>query len=171
MGQAFDRYHDHVERVLLRVLGRDHELGDLVQEVFVQAMTSFSRFRGEPGALRAWLTSICVHVARNRIRHRRARWWMAPASQVDREPVDTTASPELVDTVRRTYEVLDTLPARERIPFALRYFDAMELTEVAAACEVSLATVKRRLASGKKRFEQRAGRDPVLREWMAGGRA
>jgi RNA polymerase sigma-70 factor (ECF subfamily) len=163
---VFDNYYDHVERVLLRILGRDHELADLVQDAFVQAMSSFERFRGGPESLRAWFTSIATHVARNRIRHRRARWWLTPWAPDEPEPVDEKAGPELVDTVRRTYAVLDALPVDDRIPFALRYFDRMELSEVADACGLSLATVKRRLTRARARFERRARRDPVLRDWV-----
>ena len=53
--------------------------------------------------------------------------------------------------------------------FALRFVDGMELTEVAAACETSLATIKRRLARAGARFEAAARRQPVLEEWLEGG--
>ena len=169
LGQLFDGLHGHVERVLLRVLGRDHELADLVHEVFVQAMTSLPRLRGGPEVLRGWVTAIAVNVARNRIRHRRARRWLLPWSQEVDEPHDPGASPEVADAVRRVYEVLEGMPADERIPFALRHFDHMELTEIATACGTSLATVKRRLVKARERFERRARKDPVLAAWATGG--
>ena len=67
------------------------------------------------------------------------------------------------------YRVLDVLPVDERIPFALRFIDGMELTEVAAACDVSLATIKRRLARSEKRFVAVAARYPELGPWLEGG--
>jgi len=45
----------------------------------------------------------------------------------------------------------------------------MQLTEVAAACRVSLATVKRRLARAEKRFVEAAKDHPALRERLAHG--
>ena len=45
----------------------------------------------------------------------------------------------------------------------------MQLTEVAAACRVSLATVKRRLARAEKRFVEAAKDHPALRERLTHG--
>jgi RNA polymerase sigma-70 factor (ECF subfamily) len=44
----------------------------------------------------------------------------------------------------------------------------MELSEVAEACQVSLATVKRRLARARSRFARLAGRDPYLKTYLSG---
>jgi RNA polymerase sigma-70 factor (ECF subfamily) len=71
--------------------------------------------------------------------------------------------------VRATYRVLDTLPDDERMAFSLRFISEMQLTEVAAACRVSLATVKRRLARAEKRFVEAAKDHPALRERLAHG--
>ena len=55
--------------------------------------------------------------------------------------------------------------------FTLRFVSEMQLTEVAAACRVSLATIKRRLARAEKRFVEAARENPALRERLeAGGR-
>ena len=65
------------------------------------------------------------------------------------------------------YRVLGLLPTDERIAFALRVLDGMELTSVASACGVSLATVKRRLKSAQRRFVELSRREPVLVDWLA----
>jgi RNA polymerase sigma-70 factor (ECF subfamily) len=51
----------------------------------------------------------------------------------------------------------------------LRFIDGMELVEVADACSVSLATIKRRLARAQKRFSAMARTYPELDEWVSGG--
>jgi RNA polymerase sigma-70 factor (ECF subfamily) len=76
---------------------------------------------------------------------------------------------ETHEAVRATYRVLDTLPDDERMAFSLRFISEMQLTEVAAACRVSLATVKRRLARAEKRFVEAAKDHPALRERLAQG--
>jgi RNA polymerase sigma-70 factor, ECF subfamily len=40
---------------------------------------------------------------------------------------------------------------------------------VAAACDVSLATIKRRLVRSEKRFVAVAARYPELKPWLEGG--
>src|SRR5215211_6715267 len=67
--QLFDRYAPHVRRVLVRVMGPDTEILDLVHDVFVTALESVHRLV-DPKALRAWLTQIAVFTARGRIRRR-----------------------------------------------------------------------------------------------------
>jgi RNA polymerase sigma-70 factor (ECF subfamily) len=65
--------------------------------------------------------------------------------------------------------VLERLPADERVAFALRFIDSMELTQVADACGVSLATIKRRLSRAQQTFQRLAAEHAVLREWLEGG--
>lgn len=166
----FDRFADHVERVLVRVLGVDSEVPDLVQEVFLRAYAGLPRFRGGVDALKPWITRITVFTARGCIRRRQARRWLRMESPADLPDVPAhTASPELGDVLRRAQTILDKLPVAERIPFALRFIDDMELAEVAEACNVSVATIKRRLVRARRRYERLAARDPVLIEWLREG--
>jgi RNA polymerase sigma-70 factor (ECF subfamily) len=164
----FDRYHSHVRRVLVRVLGPDVELPDLVQEVFLSAIGSIERLdRAE--SLRGWLGSIAVFTARGRLR-RRNRWsflHFLPPDELPDVPSDC-ASPEVDEALRATYRVLDRLPVEERIVFALRFIDGIELTEVAEACDVSVSTVKRRLTKATTRFGNIARREPALLDWLDG---
>jgi RNA polymerase sigma-70 factor (ECF subfamily) len=165
----YDRHADHVHRILYRVLGFDRELLDLHHDVFVRALVSLPRLEN-PSALRGWLTSIAVHVAHNAIARRRRRSWLWFLPGDELPDVDAgTPSGEVLDALRATYAILDKLPPDERIAFALRFVDGMELTEVAAACSTSLSTVKRRLARASERFEAEARKLPVLETWLQGG--
>jgi RNA polymerase sigma-70 factor (ECF subfamily) len=163
----FDRHGAHVERLLVRLLGFDVELADLVQEVFVQALKSIADFRGEMASLRPWLNRVTVYVARHAIRRRRSRRWLFTTDPaVLPEPADPGAEPEIVEALRRAYVVLEALPLDERTVFTLRVIEQMPLSDVADACDVSLATCKRRIASARARFERRAQRDPILARWL-----
>lgn len=165
----YDRYAKHVQRVLMRVLGPDQELEDVLHEVFAQALSDVGRIE-DPARLEGWLTSVSVFTARGVIRYRRRRRWLrffAPEDVPERTTVDPHGARE---ALARTYALLDRLPSNERIAFALRFVDEMELVDVADACDVSLATIKRRLHKARRRFDLLAGRDPVLREWLEAGR-
>jgi RNA polymerase sigma-70 factor, ECF subfamily len=163
-----DRYGALVARVLARMLGTDAELEDLHHEVFARALRAAPGVK-EPGALGGWITTIAVNVARTELKRRARRRWLTPlwGERVDVEA--PLASDEDVEALRRTYAVLDRLSVDLRIPFALRVIEGMELAEVAAACEVSLATVKRRLARAEARFLAIARKDPVLAVWLTRG--
>lgn len=164
----FDRYAQHVERVLLRVLGPDQDLSDLVQDVFVAAFEALDKLQ-DPSALRGWLAQIAVYKARGRIR-RRMRWRLLsfrPFDELDEYHAPAVSS-DVTEAVRATYRILDRLPTDERIAFALRFIESMQLTEVASACGVSLATIKRRLSRAQKRFLELSAQEPSLAEWTGG---
>lgn len=165
--ELFDRYVDMVERLLLRVLGPDTELEDLVQETFLQALTSVDSFRGNEASLGAWLRSVAVRTALKRLRWRSVRRRFGLRMQ-DQGALDLpeTLEPEVYSGLVRLHEALEKLSAADRVAFVLRFFEGMELTEVAAACNVSLATIKRRLRRGRDRMHEIARRDPILSTWL-----
>jgi RNA polymerase sigma-70 factor (ECF subfamily) len=166
--ELFDRYGAHLQRVLARVFGQDPELADLLHEVFVQALKDLHKL-SDPSALKSWMTSIAVFVARGRIRKRkRQRWLYFVSPQEMPEPAASGPDPEIMEAVRDTYRILDRLDPDERIVFALRFIDGMELKEVAGACGVSLSTVKRRLKRARTRFRAEASRVESLRQWVEG---
>jgi RNA polymerase sigma-70 factor (ECF subfamily) len=151
------------------VLGLDQDIPDLLQDVFVTALGSIGSLE-DPRALRAWLTSIAVRHARSLIRKRSRRRIL---SFIDGRELDrhfAPASPaDLHEPVRALYEVLKRMPADERIAFALRFVDGMDLYEVAAACKVSRATVSRRLERARLRFLEEARRHEALADWLNEG--
>ncbi len=163
----FDRYGALVNRVLLRVLGGGPDHDDRVQETFLEVLRSIGSLRDE-GALRAWVTTIAVRVARAELRRRRVRRFLHLAEGELPEPpwVDDHAAR---DALRATWRVLDTLPTDERLAFTLRHVHGEELTVVAEACGCSLATVKRWLARAEQRFVAQAAQHPELARRLAQG--
>ena len=165
--ELYRRYAEYLERLLYRVLGWDADIPDLVQEVFLHALAGIGGFRGNFAELKPWLTRIAVYTARGCIRKRSLRKWLRLKTPEEMpESTALVASPEEIETLRRAYAAIEKLPAKERVPFTLRYIAEMDLLEVADACEVSLATVKRRLEKARRRFSQLAGRDPYLKEYL-----
>jgi RNA polymerase sigma-70 factor (ECF subfamily) len=164
----FERFSKHVERRLTRIFGADADVSDLVNETFYRALGRLDQVH-DPSGFRTWLTSIAVYVAREHLRHaRRRRWLQFWDSEKVQGPSIPARDPDAADAVRRLYAVLDAMPDDERIAFAFRFVEGMELTEVASACGVSLATIKRTLARAETRFVARARRDALLREWLEG---
>lgn len=167
----FDRYAPHVERMLRRVLGHERhtDMADLVHDAFVQALASIEGLR-DAEALLAWMQTIAARTAYRAIRARRARRWLRfwEPSEIPEVVIDGI-DPAVLEAHRRTYELLDRMPAEERLLFALRYIDGMALERMAQTREVSLATIKRRLARAEERFVHLAEHDEVLRTWLREG--
>ncbi len=161
----FDRYGSYVERLVVRVLGLDTEVPDLINEVFARACERVDQLE-DPSALKGWLGSIALFTSKTFLRDRRSRrrflGFVAPEElpevPVSGVPVEASAA------LLRTYQVLETFPPDERIAFALRFIDGMGLSEIVEVMGLSIGTVKRRLTRAQERFVRAAERDPLLRE-------
>jgi RNA polymerase sigma-70 factor (ECF subfamily) len=168
----FHRYASLVERIVTHVLGFDHELSDIIQEIFTRALGSIHSLRN-PDALHPWLARLAALTARKILRTRSRRAWLRRFTDAEEEALyePITPGPDYENRValRAVYKILESLPANERVAFALRFIDGMQLMEVAYACEVSIATVKRRIQRAEGRFLAAAREQPVLTEWLKGG--
>jgi len=164
-----DRFGPYIERLVAGALGVDVDLGDVINDVFVAVFERIHQLR-DPGALRGWIGSLAVFTARGHIRRRRRWRWMRFFAPEDLPELPAPATtPEQRELLRETYRILEGLPEDERIAFGLRFVSEMELTEVAASCGVSLATIKRRLARAEAGFRAEAAKNPTLTERMERG--
>jgi RNA polymerase sigma-70 factor, ECF subfamily len=169
MGALYDRYVGDVRRILLHTLGPRLDLADLVQDVFVNVLTSVRSLR-EAGALRGWLFQVTVRTARKHLRGSTRRWWLKLWPEGDEVELQPAAMLEenASDAVQATFRILGRMAAEDRLVFSLRYVSGLELSEMAEACNMSLSTLKRRLWRAEKRFFADARHDDTLRTWARG---
>lgn len=160
----FSRELPNVVRLLSRLVGHDAEIPDLSNEVMV---LGWKRVRSGTEALRfgAFLSGVCVYVARNHLRSKRRRRWLVFGEPEADAPVADRQEPR--EALAATYAVLNTLDADARLAFALRFIDGRELTEVAQVMGVSLATAKRRLREAEEAFVKKARAQPALEAWVS----
>jgi RNA polymerase sigma-70 factor (ECF subfamily) len=165
----WDRYYPFVRQVLSRAMGPGEDPDDLVQEVFLRLYRKLPSLR-DPSALRAFVLSIATRVVQSELRARWLRRWLRPFR--DGEAPDLPADErdlEAREALARFYRLLDRLSAPHRTAFVLRHVEGLELTEVAAALGVSLATIKRWLPRISRRVLSQAEGDPLLAAYLTGG--
>ena len=164
-----DRFARRMHGLLFRLLGPDPDLEDVLHDAFVRALEALPKIR-DPAAIDSWVMGVTVRVARTRIQGRVRRRWLRllPAEQIP-EPVAPDCDPATAEALRSLYRVLDRLPADDRIALVLRHVAGMTLEETAAACAVSLATIKRRLQRAEPAFQQGLRQQPALVDWIGGG--
>jgi RNA polymerase sigma-70 factor (ECF subfamily) len=151
---VFRRYSPYVAAVAHRLLGRDADVDDTVQEVFMVAVRGLSSVR-DPLAVKSWLARIAVRTARRRLQMRRFRTFLGIDDPTTYEALaDEQASPEQRVLLQRVYRVLDSLPADQRIAWTLRHIEGEQLDAVAALSGCSLATAKRRIAAAARSLEE-----------------
>src|SRR3954462_5049721 len=72
LADLFRRYAPYVATIGLKLLGRDDELDDLVQDVFIEAHRRLYQLRS-PDAAKGWLARITVRRAIRWLRRRKLR--------------------------------------------------------------------------------------------------
>ncbi len=151
--ELYGRHGRYVAGVVYRLMGDDAELEDIVQDTFVRAAERLSSLR-VPGQVRPWLATIAVRLAQSRLARRRRRDFLrlqlTRAAPTTSDPRDRAPADEL-------YSALDQVPDKLRVPWILHRVEGWRLEDVAASCDVSLATIKRRIADAQARLDRRLG--------------
>jgi RNA polymerase sigma-70 factor, ECF subfamily len=150
----FRRYSRYVAAIALRLLGRDDDVDDVVQDVFLAAVRGVSQVTDER-AVKAWLATITVRTAHRKLRMRRVRAFLHVDESPDYERVASSdAPPDQRALVSKVYALLDRVPAADRVAWSLRHLEGERLEEVARLCGCSLATAKRRISAAHAFMEK-----------------
>jgi RNA polymerase sigma-70 factor (ECF subfamily) len=163
----WDRFAPLVRRILFRGLGPGHDIEDLVQESFIRLYRKLPGLR-DAEACQGFVITITTRVLQTELRNRWLRRWLGlfDDGSVPERAAESTDL-EARDALARFYRLLDGLGAQQRMVFVLRQIEGLELTEVAEASGVSLATVKRWLPRISRRLHAQAARDPVLQPYLS----
>jgi RNA polymerase sigma-70 factor, ECF subfamily len=153
--QLILRWERPIYALAYRVLGREEEARDIVQETFLRAFRSISRFRGQ-AKFSSWIYRIALNLCRDWIRRERRAPILATPEGVDivemaaeREPAESIET--LVarhDLSRAVAQAMDLLPEEQRTAIILKEYHGMTFQEIADLQGCPLSTVKTRLYQG-----------------------
>ncbi|HEY8224348.1 MAG TPA: sigma-70 family RNA polymerase sigma factor [Pyrinomonadaceae bacterium] len=155
--------------LLYRLTENGEEARDLTQETFLRAFQSIRSFRGDSD-LRTWIYRIAINQARNRW-----RWWRrrrrdstvsldSPAENgrpalIATLKADNTTSPEQDTLAHERQEALrNALTSLRRVyreTVILRDIEGLAYEEIATALDISVGTVKSRLARGRQELRSK----------------
>jgi RNA polymerase sigma-70 factor (ECF subfamily) len=156
--------------LLYRLTENGEEARDLTQETFLRAFQSIGHFRGDSD-LRTWIYRIAINQARNRW-----RWWRRRRREltvsIDAPEVGggrlglvatlkspTAKDPEqdaiLNERERALKKALSGLRRVYREAVVLRDIEGFAYEEIAATLEISIGTVKSRLARGRQELRRK----------------
>jgi RNA polymerase sigma-70 factor, ECF subfamily len=142
----YRRYSRYVAAIAARLLGRDDEVEDLVQDVFLAALRGISRLR-DAEAIKGWLAKVTVRLALKRLRKRR----LLQVLRLEGELADyqqlaaAGASSAQRERLAKVYRALDRLPARTRVIWLLRHVLDEPLQAIVELSSCSQSTVQRKL--------------------------
>ena len=166
--RSFDEFHGLVHGLLIKCLGPNAEILDLVSEVFLTFFENAQRIR-EPSAVRSYLVSITMNKARRQFRQRRRRAFLqsfsgGSAQELEHRPGpdDPKAKAALIHLDR----ILDELNADDRAAFVLHSLEGLEIAEIANVIGVSLSTAKRRVKRASEHVLKRVSRNALLCDYI-----
>jgi RNA polymerase sigma-70 factor, ECF subfamily len=160
----WDRYAPRVRSIVRRSIRVESDVEDLVQEVFLQFYRTHTLLRNRE-ALRAFIYAISYRVTIREIRFRRALKRTRHGTQALGSRFVPPADFEAREAIAGIRAVLDRLDPADRQAFALRYVEGLELSEIAGILDMSLATIKRRLAKIGQRVNAMTKNDQRLVEY------
>jgi len=166
--ELFRKHRGRVHACLFRVLGGNRDMDDLLQEAFLQVFQSLRGWRAE-ASLATWIDRVAVRCAYRYLTQRGRRVPTDPLLDEDVMADDEVGARRQLarDGVKRLYAVLDELSPAARLAFTLHEVDGRPLAEVADLVGSSVTATKLRVWRARKRIEEVAAEDPVLREFLA----
>ena len=147
-GQLYCRFARAVHAVLLARLPRT-QVEDLVQDVFLHAMTKLRELR-EPAAFGGW---ICTLARRRAADHYRRSAPDAPLP----ETIASGSSPEIAAEAAAAVAAIQELPEAYRETLAMRLIAGMSGPEIAAATGLTPDSVRVNLHRGFRMLRSRLG--------------
>jgi len=159
-------YHALVYGLAYRLLNDPEEARDVTQETFLKVFRHLSRFRGESG-LKTWMYRITVNQAANH-----QRWWRRRKREstvsIDSGEQDRTIPNRLADrrtdpeqraiAQQRERYILRALYQIKRdyqVAVILRDIEELSYEEIAETLQISIGTVKSRIARGREELRKR----------------
>lgn len=150
----YDTFQDEVNRIVWSLLGADREHDDVVHEALCMILKSAHQVQ-DLTRLKGWVRTVTVNAVRLTLRKRR---WLRMFGMLEDDPEGERFEAVVPDeqqreTTRILYRALEQLAPDERNALVLRHIEGFELTEVADACGVSLATIKRWLQRAEQKVK------------------
>lgn len=146
LDELFKQHAGYVARLAFRLLGREEEVDDIVQDVFITLFRNLDKIR-QSESLRAWLGTTTVRTVRRRLRVRRIGFLLRKKDQAD--PMELKGGgPSAEDRAAlwKVHLALARVSVEARIAWVFRYLEQESVDDVARLCGCSRSTAKRRIA-------------------------
>lgn len=142
-----EKHSRNVFRLAFRMTRSEEDAEDVVQETFLKAYSSLSRFAGR-SEFSTWIHSIAAHCALDLLRRRAPR--QDRTLPLEAEVLDAAAagdaSPERAffggEVGRQVAQSLDRLSVMERSAFVLRHFEGRSIAEIGRTLGVRSGAAK-----------------------------
>ena len=154
LGELYDRYGRLVFSLALNAVGDAATAEEITQDVFVRVWEHAGEYRTDRARVSTWLTSITRHRAIDHLRRAGVRLDRRAVAWAEVAPGDEPAvgGPEGATALAlegaQVRAAVTALSPEQRQVLVLAYFQGLSQSEIAAALDVPLGTVKTRVRLG-----------------------
>ncbi|MCH8475474.1 MAG: sigma-70 family RNA polymerase sigma factor [Opitutales bacterium] len=174
---AFDemvsRYWDRIYAMVKQLLNNTEDAEEVTQDAFVRAHKGLENFRGD-SSFSTWLYQIATNLARNKYWY----WWRRKRDKsisfdqpltsdgeftltdvipsAAQNPNEEAVNQELVD---RIAHCMPTLNTKHREILVLRNVQNLSYDEIATVLNISVGTVKSRIARAREALREKLGKE------------
>jgi len=158
LSELYDRYSGLLLALARRVLMRQADAEEVLQEVFLQVWNQAGRYDTSRSAVSTWLVLITRSRSIDRLRSRQVMDRTLGSLQQENRGRNT--SPEGIRSVlweqrrRRLKSALADLPAEQRQVLELAFYQGMTQSEIAGGTGIPLGTVKTRTLLAMKKLRR-----------------
>ncbi|GGH76009.1 RNA polymerase sigma factor [Phaeocystidibacter marisrubri] len=137
-------------RVILRIVGDHDEALDLLQDTFIKIWQNLEKFEGK-SKWSTWTYRIASNEALMYLRKKKK--WMTTSDPLVTEQLEASSFFDGDEAMVALYRALDTLPAKQRLVFQMRYFDELPYSEIAEITSTSEGALKASYHHAVKKIE------------------
>ncbi|MGH9783210.1 MAG: sigma-70 family RNA polymerase sigma factor [Terriglobia bacterium] len=160
--QLYDRYSRAVYSLALRITRQSATAEEIVQDVFLRLWRNAHAYQPSRGPLEPWLLTLARNRALDVLRAKAEKQrrqeagveyfpWPAPGGPPEQWPEQRMDQRRRAELVRN---LIGALPETQRRAIELAYFEGMTQSEIAAAMNEPLGTVKTWIRNGLLRLRQ-----------------
>jgi RNA polymerase sigma factor (sigma-70 family) len=160
--EAFEQlvalYQPRVSRLAFRLLGWNGDVEDVVQDVFVAALSKGKTFRGD-ASLWTWLTAVTLNLCRTRLRRaallRRLTGGLLRSENPQAAAADVPAVMD--ETSSRVRSAVAALPPRDREVIVLYYLEERPVAQISELIGITSNAVDVRLHRARRKLKDLLG--------------
>ena len=153
--------------VAFKMTGNEDDAFDVLQDAYIKAFNSLDQLN-DPSGFIPWFNKITANKCRDFLRSKKNVIMFSDMEydngedsfELEFEDESTAFQPEeradYSDTKRLVAEMLDNLPADQKMVLLMYYVQEMSIKEIAEALDISENTVKSRMSYGKKKMRAQA---------------
>jgi RNA polymerase sigma-70 factor (ECF subfamily) len=155
---AFPELYRRYLQPLLRLMARQHRIGDDARDLVQQTFLQLHRARADydpSRRFRPWLYTIALNLSREGLRKRQRRPTVWNESPGLAEPIAEGLSPDQIQVARQVRFAITALPSEQREVIELHWFDGFTFEEIAECLDMPASTAKVRAHRGYKKLRER----------------